>query len=75
MLEDKEITAKAGISALRSFFKSIGMPQTLAEVGGREEDIPYLAHTAAYGNSNKGTIGGFVVLNEEDMINIYKLML
>ena len=70
-----EVTAKAGIDAFRAFLKSIGMPQTLAEVGGKEEDIPYLAHTAAYGNDNGGTLGGFVVLNEQDMVNIYKLML
>lgn len=70
-----EITAKAGIQAFRAFLKSIGMPQTMAEVGGKEEDIPYLAHTAAYGNDNGGTLGGFVVLKEEDMANIYKLML
>ena len=69
-----EVTAKAGINAFRAFLKSIGMPQTLAELGGKEEDIPYLAHTAAYGNGNGGTTGGFVVLNEEDMVNIYKLM-
>ena len=70
-----EVTAKAGIQAFRNFLKSIGMPQTMAEVGGKEEDIPYLAHTAAYGNGNGGTLGGFVVLKEEDMANIYKLML
>ena len=70
-----EVTAKAGIAAFRAFLKSIGMPQTMAEVGGKEEDIPYLARTAAYGNGNGGTLGGFVVLNEEDMANIYKLML
>ena len=70
-----EVTAKAGIDAFRAFLKSIGMPQTLAEVGGKEADIPYLAHTAAYGNDNGGTLGGFVVLNEQDMVNIYKLML
>ena len=70
-----EITAKAGIDAFRAFLKSIGMPQTMAEVGGKEEDIPYLAHTAAYGNNQGGTMGGFVVLNEDDMANIYKLML
>ncbi len=70
-----EITAKAGIAAFRSFLKSIGMPQTLAEIGGKEDDIPYLAHTASYGNGNKGTLGRFVVLDEEDMKNIYKLML
>ena len=70
-----EVTAKAGIQAFRAFLKSIGMPQTMAEVGGKEEDIPYLAHTAAYGNDNGGTLGGFVVLKEEDMANIYRLML
>lgn len=70
-----ELTAKAGIAAFRNFLKSIGMPQTMAEVGGKEEDIPYLAHTAAYGNGNGGTVGGFVALKEEDIANIYRLML
>ena len=70
-----EVTAKAGIDAFRAFLKSIGMPQTMAELGGKEEDIPYLAHTAAYGNDNGGTLGSFVELKEEDMVNIYKLML
>ena len=70
-----EVTAKAGINAFRAFLKSIGMPQTMAQLGGKEEDIPYLAHTAAYGNNQGGTMGGFVVLNEDDMANIYKLML
>ena len=70
-----EITAKAGIDAFRHFLKSIGMPQTLAELGGKETDIPYLAHTAAYGNGNGGTLGSFVVLKEEDMANIYRKML
>ena len=70
-----EITAKAGIDAFRKFLKFIGMPQTLAELGGKEEDIPYLAHTAAYGNGNTGTLGGFVVLEERDMEEIYRLML
>ena len=70
-----EATAKAGIRAFREFLKSIGMPQTMAELGGKEEDIPYLAHTAAWGNGNGGTMGGFVVLDEKDMENIYRLML
>ncbi len=71
--QNPEVTAKAGIDALRKFLRSIGMPQTLAELGGKEEDIPYLAHTAAYGNGNNGTLGGFVTLCEEDMANIYRL--
>ena len=70
-----EVTAKAGIAAFRAFLRSIGMPQTLGELGGKEEDIPYLAHTAAFGNGNGGTLGSFVVLQEADMANIYRKML
>ena len=73
--QNPENTAKAGIKAFRNFLRSIGMPQTLGEVGGKEEDIPYLAHTAAYGNGNKGTLGSFVVLGEKDFENIYRLAL
>jgi len=68
-----EVTAKAGIDALKNFLKSIGMPLTFAEVGGKVEDIETMAHTACYGNGNGGTLGGFVVLNEEDVANIYRL--
>ena len=68
-----EIAAKAGIDALKAFLKSIGMPLTFAEVGGKVEDIETMAHTACYGNGNGGTLGGFVVLNEEDVANIYRL--
>jgi len=53
--QNPEITAKAGIQAFRSFLRSIGMPQSMKAFGGKEEDIPYLAHTAAYGNGNNGT--------------------
>ena len=70
-----ENTAKEGILAFRNFLRKIGMPQTIGEIGGKEEDIPYLAHTAAYGNGNDGTLGSFVVLKEKDMENIYRLML
>ncbi|MBR3606987.1 MAG: iron-containing alcohol dehydrogenase [Lachnospiraceae bacterium] len=72
--QNPEITAKAGIDALRVFFKKLGLPLTMAELGGKEEDIPYLAHTACYGNGKKGTVGRFVELKEEDVANIYRLM-
>jgi alcohol dehydrogenase YqhD (iron-dependent ADH family) len=73
--QNPEITAKAGIEALKSFLKSIGMPLTMEELGGKEEDIQLMAHTACFGNGNGGTIGGFVELNEEDVANIYRLTL
>ena len=71
--QNPEVTAKAGIAAFENFLTSIGMPLSLAEVGGKEEDIEAMAHTACYGNENQGTLGSFVVLNEEDVANIYRL--
>jgi alcohol dehydrogenase YqhD (iron-dependent ADH family) len=73
--EHPENTAKAGITALKKFFKAIGMPTNFSELGAKEEDIEKMAHTACYGDVRNGTIGGFVSLNEEDVANIYRLML
>ncbi len=73
--ENPENTAKAGIEALRRFLKSIGMPGNFEELGAKEEDIEMMAHTACYGNGGSGTIGGFAALTEEDVANIYRLML
>ena len=70
-----ENTARAGIQAFRNFLKSIGMPGNFRELGAREEDIPRMAHSACCGNGRAGTIGGFVSLHEEDVANIYRLML
>ena len=69
-----EVTARAGIEALRSFLISIGMPQNFAQLGAKEEDIPYLVNTLCNGNGRGGSISGFVTLGEEDCRNIYQLM-
>lgn len=73
--QNPEETAKAGIEALRSFLISIGMPKNFEELGAKEEDIQKLAHRACFGDVRQGVLGGFVSLNEEDVANIYKLML
>ena len=73
--EHPERTAKAGIDALRTFLRSLGMPLTLTELGAREEDIPYLAHNACYGNGKPGFLGKFAKLYEEDVAAIYRLAL
>ena len=73
--EHPERTAKAGIEALRSFLISIGMPKNFAELGAKEEDIERMAHCACHGDARTGTIGGFVSLNQQDVENIYRLML
>lgn len=69
-----EVTARAGIEALRSFLISIGMPKNFAELGAKEEDIPYLVDTLCNGNGREGSISGFVTLGEEDCTKIYQLM-
>ena len=53
---------------------SLGMPKNFAELGAKEEDIPKLVHTLCYGDGRKGSIRGFVTLNEEDCTKIYKMM-
>jgi len=73
--EHPERTAKAGIEALRSFLISIGMPKNFAELGAKEEDIERMAHCACHGDARQGSIGGFVSLNQQDVENIYRLML
>ncbi|MBQ8972073.1 MAG: iron-containing alcohol dehydrogenase [Clostridia bacterium] len=69
-----EVTAKAGIEALRNFLISIGMPKNFAELGAKEEDIPKLVDVLVNGNGRSGSISGFVSLNAEDCANIYRLM-
>lgn len=72
--EHPERTAKAGIEALRSFLISIGMPGNFAQLGAKEEDIGKMAHSACFGDVREGTLGGFVELHQEDVENIYRLM-
>ena len=57
-----EVTAKAGIEALRSFLISLGMPKNFAEIGAKEDDIPQLVDVLCNGNGRKGTLNGFVIL-------------
>ena len=67
--------AEEGIRRFRQFLHGIGMPGTFAELGAKEEDIPYLAHVCCWGDGRKGTLDGYVRLNEEDVDRIYRMML
>lgn len=68
-----EKTAREGIESFRNFLNSIGMPATLAEVGGNEKDIPILVKK--FGLKEGETTGGFVHLTSNDIAEIYKLAL
>lgn len=73
--DDPERTALEGIERLKAFLKSIGMPGTFAELGAKEEDIPVLVKNLCYGEGRKGSISGFVTLDENDCEKIYRMML
>ena len=63
----------AGIEALERFFRAIGMPTSIHELIGREitdEEIREMSRKCSYDGTH--SIGGFKVLNREDMEHIYR---
>ncbi|MDO5040955.1 MAG: iron-containing alcohol dehydrogenase [Peptoniphilus sp.] len=71
--EDKRALANKAIDKLREFFTSIGIPENLREVGFKEEDLPEIAKACI--KNHKGALKGFVTLEEEDVLEIYKASL
>ena len=65
-------TALAGVRAIEHFYRSLGMPATISELGYDLTDaqIDTLAHKCSH--FGKRTIGGFKKLNEDDIRTIYK---
>ena len=68
---DEEIALK-GIEAMEDFYRSIKMPTNLRELGVKatEEDLVTMAHKCAVGVG--GEKGSARLLNENDMLAIYK---
>ncbi|MDF2596998.1 MAG: iron-containing alcohol dehydrogenase [Clostridia bacterium] len=68
-----EKTAIAGIEAMEDFYGSIGMPTAVSDMGidMTEEQIKEMALKCSFQNTR--TIGGFRVLNTEDMEAIYRM--
>lgn len=66
-------TALAGIEAMEDFFRSIGMPVSLRELGIEPTDrqILELAEKCSFGNTR--TIGIVKKLGREDMAEIYRM--
>ena len=67
-----EETALEGISRLKQFLTSIGMPINFKELGAKEEDIPYMVEKMGLGG---GTRGSFVPLTAKDVEQVYRLAL
>ncbi|WP_027339285.1 iron-containing alcohol dehydrogenase [Halonatronum saccharophilum] len=68
---DPERTVIEGIRRLKSFFKSIGMPVTLEELGVEDNRFEEMATKCIeiYGDG----LGSFMKLDKEDIIKIYEL--
>ncbi len=68
---DEEIALK-GIEAMEDFFRSIHMPTNLRELGvnATEEDMKTMAHKCIVGTG--GPKGAAKLLDEQDMLAIYK---
>lgn len=61
-------TARQGIAGLKAYFKELGLPSSLRELGVTDQDkLPMLAGQACFG----GTIGCVKGLSAEDIVKIY----
>ena len=67
-----ERTAKEGIARFKDFLRSIDMPVTFAEVGGRAEDIPAMVEHRKE-KPNGFPFGGFVKIGPKEMEDILHL--
>lgn len=70
--ETPERTASAGINALRSFYKRIGMPLSFKDIGAHIEDIPMMLDMLGV-DENDHLEGNFVKLRRSDCEKIYRL--
>ncbi|WP_428897653.1 hypothetical protein Dip518_001444 [Parelusimicrobium proximum] len=68
-MRDEDSVARKGIEAMENFFKSLGLPVRLSEVGVGEADFSVMAKKA----TAFGPLGSFVKLSYEDVLEIYKL--
>lgn len=68
---DDMSAAMEGISRLRTFFTSLGLPSKLSEFGVKESDIPVMVEKL---HANKGErIGAYIPLAATDTTEIYRI--
>ena len=63
--------ALAGIRATEDFYKSLGMPSSLKELGVEEERLEEMAVKCT--NMGKRTLPGIRELGKEEMMEIYRM--
>lgn len=68
---DIERTAVEGIKKLESFFRAIGLPTTIRELGIEDDRLEEMAYKGSNGGTT--TLGSFIKLGKEDIYNILVL--
>lgn len=66
-----EAIALEGINRMTKFFKSIGLPVTLSDAGISDDKLEEMADKCT--NNGAWTIGNFVILTRDDVLQIYNL--
>lgn len=66
--EHLEQTALEGVSRLQAFWKSLGLPLTMGELGIDRADIPRLAEKTRM--TNDGRLGFYVPMTRDDIVGI-----
>ncbi len=71
--EDPEQTIEAGICAMEQFYRDIGMPTNLTELGVQPTDEQILLMAQRCFEACSGPCGCVIPLTVEDMVTIYKM--
>ena len=71
--EDPMKTAQAGIDAFENFFKSIGMPVSIAELGVEESRLEEMAEKCTF--FGKRTLAGIKEFGKGEILEVYRLAL
>ena len=67
----EEAAARQGIEQMKAFFRKIGMPVTMAELGIKEKDFCRIADMTTDGG--RKIILSYIPLEKEDILKIYQL--
>ena len=69
--ENTDIAILKGIEMQENYYKAIGMPICLEELGVKEEDLPVLAYNCTYEKTR--VLPGDMELGYEEILDIYKM--
>lgn len=69
--EHPEVTIEKAINMQEEYYKHLGMPVSLHELGVKEEDLEYLADKCSRGKTRK--LIGYMELGYEEILDIYRM--